>query len=76
MDRYDHIWGVFITGGGKRCRMDLMFIPPEYWTYALVGEWVCLGVGVMGWVGEWVGGWVGGWGRVYNGVFMDWYPGQ
>lgn len=57
MDRYDHIWGVFITGGGKRCRMDLMFIPPEYWTYALVGEWVW--EGVMGWVGEWVGGRVG-----------------
>jgi hypothetical protein len=43
MDRYDHIWGVFITAAGKRCRLDLMFIPPEYWTYALVGECVVHG---------------------------------
>lgn len=37
MDRYDHIWGVYITKGGARRRIDIMMIPQDSWAYAVVG---------------------------------------
>jgi hypothetical protein len=37
MDRFDHIYGVFITSGGRRRRLDVILVPHQQWWYALVG---------------------------------------
>lgn len=39
LDRYDHIWGIYITKSGKRRRMDLIFVPPDChsWVFAYTG---------------------------------------
>ncbi len=37
MDRFDHIYGVFITSGGRRRRLDVILVPPQQWWFALVG---------------------------------------
>ena len=37
MDRYDHIYGIYLNSEGKKRRMDLILVPWSYWPYALVG---------------------------------------
>ncbi|GLC34988.1 hypothetical protein PLESTM_000262200 [Pleodorina starrii] len=38
MDRYDHLWCIWITGSGRRRRLDVMFVPyGSQWPYAVVG---------------------------------------
>ncbi|KXZ44399.1 hypothetical protein GPECTOR_68g370 [Gonium pectorale] len=38
MDRYDHMWCIWVTAGGRRRRLDVMLVPygPQ-WPYAVVG---------------------------------------
>lgn len=37
MDRYDHVYGIYITESGKRRRMDIIIVPRPSWQFALIG---------------------------------------
>jgi DNA polymerase mu len=37
IDKFDKLFGVWITKEGKRRRLDIVMVPPEQWAYALIG---------------------------------------
>eukprot|EP00198_Chlamydomonas_reinhardtii_P000551 XP_001689886.1 predicted protein [Chlamydomonas reinhardtii] len=38
MDRYDHLWAVWVTGAGRRRRVDVVLVPYDSsWPYAVAG---------------------------------------